>query len=116
MKRRRSSKFLPAFSVLMVLSWARYSQTATAMAYKILARPECLVSAFIWKMALLVVTDRDGKYNFYGVKALTHVLKLDTATLPANAEMPLINNRQAGDPGSRFVDMKRGEPHRADLP
>jgi uncharacterized repeat protein (TIGR01451 family) len=61
------------------------------------------------------VTDRDGKYNFYGVKALTHVLKLDTATLPANAEMLLINNRQAGDPGSRFVDIKRGELHRADF-
>ncbi|WP_228198918.1 MULTISPECIES: SdrD B-like domain-containing protein [Acinetobacter] len=61
------------------------------------------------------VTDREGKYNFYGVKAITHVLKLDTTTLPANAEMVLINNRQAGDPGSRFVDIKRGELHRADF-
>ena len=61
------------------------------------------------------VTDREGKYNFYGVKAITHVLKLDTTTLPANSEMLLINNRQAGDPGSRFVDMKRGELHRADF-
>ena len=61
------------------------------------------------------VTDREGKYNLYGVKAITHVLKLDPTTLPANAEMVLINNRQAGDPSSRFVDIKRGELHRADF-
>ncbi|WOE40636.1 MULTISPECIES: SdrD B-like domain-containing protein [Acinetobacter] len=62
-----------------------------------------------------VVTDREGKYNFYGIKPITHVLKVDTTTLPANSEMLLINNRQAGDPGSRFVDIKRGELHRADF-
>lgn len=62
-----------------------------------------------------VVTDREGKYNFYGIRPMTHVLKIDNTTLPNNAELVLINNRQAGDPASRFVDLKRGELHRADF-
>lgn len=62
-----------------------------------------------------VVTDREGKYNFYGIKPITHVLKVDDTTLPNNAELVVINNRQAGDPASRFVDLKRGELHRADF-
>ncbi|RYY80955.1 MAG: DUF11 domain-containing protein [Moraxellaceae bacterium] len=62
-----------------------------------------------------VVTDREGKYDFYGVSAKTHVLKLDRSTLPGNAEMILLGNRNAGDAGSRFVDLKRGELHRADF-
>ena len=62
-----------------------------------------------------VVTDREGKYDFYGVSAKTHVLKLDRSTLPGKAELILISNRSAGDPGSRFVDLKRGELHRADF-
>lgn len=62
-----------------------------------------------------VVTDREGKYDFYGVSAKTHVLKLDRSTLPGKSELILISNRSAGDPGSRFVDLKRGELHRADF-
>jgi hypothetical protein len=27
-----------------------------------------------------VVTDREGKYNFYGIKPITHVLKVDNTT------------------------------------
>lgn len=62
-----------------------------------------------------VVTDREGKYDFYGLTAKTHVLKLDRTSLPGGAELVLIDNRQAGDPGSRFADLKRGELHRADF-
>lgn len=62
-----------------------------------------------------VVTDRDGKYDFYGVSPKTHVLKLDRTTLPAGAELVIQSNRNAGDPSSRFVDVKRGELHRADF-
>lgn len=62
-----------------------------------------------------VVTDREGKYDFYGLTPKTHVLKLDKTTLPGSAELVLIDNRQAGDPGSRFADLKRGELHRADF-
>ena len=62
-----------------------------------------------------VITDREGKYDFYGVSAKTHVLKLDRTTLPAGAELITQSNRNAGDPSSRFVDVKRGELHRADF-
>lgn len=62
-----------------------------------------------------VVTDSEGKYDFYGVKPQTHVLKLDRSSLPAGVELVEQGNRNAGDPGSRFVDLKRGELHRADF-
>lgn len=62
-----------------------------------------------------IITDREGKYDFYGITAKTHVLKLDRTTLPAQSKLRLISNRQAGDAGSRFVDLRRGELHRADF-
>ena len=61
------------------------------------------------------VTDSEGKYNFYGISAKTHVLKVDRTTLPADVELVEQTNRNAGDPGSRFVDLKYGELHRADF-
>ena len=62
-----------------------------------------------------VITDREGKYDFYGISAKTHVLKIDRTTLPAGVELLTQSNRNAGDPSSRFVDVKRGELHRADF-
>ncbi|WP_413501437.1 SdrD B-like domain-containing protein [Psychrobacter maritimus] len=62
-----------------------------------------------------VVTDPEGKYNFYGVSAKTHVLKVDRTTIPNATEMVTQSNRNAGDAGSRFVDLKYGELHRADF-
>lgn len=61
------------------------------------------------------VTDAEGKYNFYGVSAKTHVVKVDRTTLPANVELVEQGNRNTGDPSSRFVDLKYGELHRADF-
>lgn len=62
-----------------------------------------------------VVTDREGKYDFYGISAKTHVLKIDRTTLLGKGELVLQSNRNAGDPNSRFVDLKHGELHRADF-
>lgn len=63
-----------------------------------------------------VTTDAKGKYSLYGLKPQTHVLKLDSSTLPAGAVMlAVLGNRNAGDPGSRFVDLKNGELHKADF-
>jgi uncharacterized repeat protein (TIGR01451 family) len=62
-----------------------------------------------------VVTDAEGKYDFYGLSAKTHVLKLDRTTLPSGVELIEQGNRNAGDPASRFVDLKHGELHRADF-
>ncbi len=62
-----------------------------------------------------VVTDGDGKYSLYGVSARTHVLKLDASTLPTGLVLVNLANRNAGNAGSRFVDLKNGELHRADF-
>lgn len=61
------------------------------------------------------VTDGEGKFSFYDVIARTHVLKLDPGTLPAGSRLVTLSNRNAGDPGSRFVDLKNGELHKADF-
>ncbi|WP_201592541.1 DUF11 domain-containing protein [Psychrobacter sp. Pi2-51] len=62
-----------------------------------------------------IVTDPEGKYNFYGVSAKTHVLKIDRTTIPRETELVTQSNRNAGDTGSRFIDLKYGELHRADF-
>jgi uncharacterized repeat protein (TIGR01451 family) len=62
-----------------------------------------------------VVTDSEGKYSLYGINAKTHVIKLDRTTLPHGVELIEQTNRNAGDPSSRFVDLKHGELHRADF-
>lgn len=62
-----------------------------------------------------VVTDSEGKYSVYGQKAKTHVIKLDRTTLPQGVELVEQTNRNARDPGSRFVDLRYGELHRADF-
>ena len=68
-----------------------------------------------------VTTDRLGRYSLYGLKPQTHVLKLDRSSLPfsvgapGEAKLELLANRNAGDAGSRFIDMKKGEMQRADF-
>ena len=63
-----------------------------------------------------VSTDAQGKYSLYGLRPKTHVLKLDVTSLPVSAgELALLANRNAGDAGSRFVDLKNGELHKADF-
>ena len=63
-----------------------------------------------------VVTDARGKYSLYGLHPKTHVIKLDRSTLPHDAgELAILANRHMGDAGSRFVDLKNGELHKADF-
>ncbi len=61
------------------------------------------------------VTDAAGQYSFYGVRPRTHALKVDWTTLPVGSQLRATDRRFAGDPESRFVDLKRGELHRADF-
>ena len=61
-----------------------------------------------------VTTDRNGRFSLYGLASRTHVLKLDATTLAGLAPR-LSANRQAGDAASRFIDIRRGELHRADF-
>jgi large repetitive protein len=69
-----------------------------------------------------VTTDANGRFSLYGLRATTHVLKLDETSLPNLLEgndgkvlMALLANRQGGDAASRFIDMKNGEMQRADF-
>ena len=62
-----------------------------------------------------VVTDVEGKYSLYGLRAITHVLKLDATTLPEGARPLVIDNRNSGRADSRFVDLKKGELHKANF-
>jgi uncharacterized repeat protein (TIGR01451 family) len=61
------------------------------------------------------ITDSEGKYNILNVRAGLHIVKVDRTTLPAGAQLTVLNARNAGDAGSRFVDLKQGELHRADF-
>ncbi|MGH8658604.1 MAG: hypothetical protein ACREV4_09070 [Gammaproteobacteria bacterium] len=61
------------------------------------------------------VSDSEGKFSFYGLNAFTHVLKVDGTTLPRSSKLIALSNRNAGDPNSRFVDLRKGELHRADF-
>jgi large repetitive protein len=67
-----------------------------------------------------VTTDANGRFSLYGLRATTHVLKLDETSLPfagagGKVLMALLANRQGGDAASRFIDLKNGELQRADF-
>ena len=62
-----------------------------------------------------IVTDSEGKYSMCGVSPMTHVLKVDKITLPRGSRLTGTSNRNAGDAGSLFVDLKNGDLFRADF-
>jgi uncharacterized repeat protein (TIGR01451 family) len=61
------------------------------------------------------VSDSEGKYSFYGVRPIAHVLKIDRTTLPFGSELIALDTRHARDAQSRFVDLKKGELHKANF-
>lgn len=64
-----------------------------------------------------VVTDKDGQYHIEGVKPGTHVVQMDTASLPKGWEPVscIQNTRFGGSAYSQFVDVKGGGLWRADF-
>ncbi|MDF1593577.1 MAG: hypothetical protein P1P89_18875 [Desulfobacterales bacterium] len=62
-----------------------------------------------------VETDPDGKFSIYGVKPGTHVLRVDTASLPEDVELVPISNRFLGSASSQFVDMVYGQIYKANF-
>ncbi|MBI4755461.1 MAG: DUF11 domain-containing protein [Betaproteobacteria bacterium] len=62
-----------------------------------------------------LISDEEGKYSICGLRPITHVLGVDRTTLPVGARLVDSSTRHAGDPNSRFVDLKVGELHRADF-
>lgn len=62
-----------------------------------------------------LVSDIEGKYSYCGLRATTHVLKVDPRTLPRGSRLVTSSHRNAGDAGSLFIDLKNGELQRADF-
>ena len=61
------------------------------------------------------ITDEEGKYSLYGIAPRSYALKLDTTSLPANAILHSIDNRNRGDGSLRYLDPKNGELVRGDF-
>jgi hypothetical protein len=62
-----------------------------------------------------LTTDENGQYSICGVRAVTHVLKVDSKTLPKGAKLGVTGNRNAGDPNTLFVDVLAGQLHNTEF-
>jgi uncharacterized repeat protein (TIGR01451 family) len=62
-----------------------------------------------------LISDSEGKYSVCGLPAKSAVLKVDALTLPRGARLTTSSNRNLGDAGSLWLDLKNGELHRADF-
>ena len=62
-----------------------------------------------------LVSDAEGKYSMCGLAPRSHVLKVDAYTLPRGSRLTTSSNRNLGDAGSLWLDLKNGELHRADF-
>ncbi|KRG68259.1 DUF11 domain-containing protein, partial [Pseudoxanthomonas dokdonensis] len=62
-----------------------------------------------------LISDSEGKYSYCGLRATTHVLKVDKITLPTRSRLVTSSSRNVGDAGSLIIDLKKGELHRADF-
>jgi large repetitive protein len=62
-----------------------------------------------------LISDSEGKYSICGVAPKSSVLKVDPITLPRGSRLTTSSNRNLGDAGSLWLDLKNGELHRADF-
>lgn len=62
-----------------------------------------------------LVSDSEGKYSLCGLPPRSHVLRIDPHTLPRGSRLTTSSNRNLGDAGSLWLDLKNGELHRADF-
>jgi len=61
------------------------------------------------------ITDSEGKWSIYGIRPITHAIKIDNSTLPKGAVLEVLDNRQSRSPDTRFVDLKSGELHKVNF-
>jgi hypothetical protein len=62
-----------------------------------------------------LVSDSEGKYSMCGMPPKSHVLRIDESTLPRGSRLTTSSNRNLGDAGSLWLDLKHGELQRADF-
>ena len=61
------------------------------------------------------ISDIEGKYSYCGLSPKSHVMKVDTASLPRRSILTTTSNRNLGDANSLWLDVKNGELIRADF-
>ncbi len=62
-----------------------------------------------------VITDENGQYSLMGLNPGNHVIRVDPITMPDGLVLKPLDNRNAANGESRFVDLVNGEMHRADF-
>ena len=62
-----------------------------------------------------LLSDSEGKYSLCGLPPRSHVLRADPHTLPRGSRLTTSSNRNLGDAGSLWLDLKNGELQRADF-
>jgi hypothetical protein len=62
-----------------------------------------------------LISDSEGKYSLCGLPPRSAVLRVDPSTLPRGSRLVTTSNRNLGDAGSLWLDLKNGELHRADF-
>ena len=62
-----------------------------------------------------IVTDSEGKYHFDNVKPGSHILKMDSTTIPANGVPILLTNRHFSDGRAMCVDVFPGDLFKANF-
>ncbi|HOG51463.1 MAG TPA: SdrD B-like domain-containing protein, partial [Lentisphaeria bacterium] len=62
-----------------------------------------------------VLTDREGKYHFSGIKPGMRVLRLDETSLPPGMRPAIVDSQNALNPLSRMVELRYGTPHKANF-
>ncbi len=63
----------------------------------------------------VLISDSEGKYSQCGLPPRSHVMRVDPGTLPRGSRLTTSSNRNLGDAGSLWLDLKNGELHRADF-
>ena len=62
-----------------------------------------------------LISDSEGKYSYCGLAPKSHVIRVDETTLPRGSRLTTSSNRNLGDAGSLWLDLKNGELARADF-
>ncbi|MEO8523607.1 MAG: SdrD B-like domain-containing protein [Caldimonas sp.] len=62
-----------------------------------------------------LISDSEGKYSYCGLPPRSHVMRVDETTLPRGSRLTTSSNRNLGDAGSLWLDLKNGELARADF-
>jgi len=62
-----------------------------------------------------ITTDVNGQYSICGIRAISHVMKVDMTTMPVGSRMGITSNTNLGSGTSLLLNPKAGELYRADF-